>query len=160
MKRTGEITNKAILERYGQSQRMRYIQERPLVPVGYIQTKPPKWKKVSINAYTSEGRAGIHKSLGINQAILHRLMKAKEYGRSIEYMDNRLSLYCAQYGKCAVTGKLLDYDEIHCHHRTPRKAGGNDRYGNLLIVHAAVPLLIHAVCKATIEKHLKKLNKT
>ena len=34
-------------------------------------------------------------------------MRTKEVGRSVEYMDNRISLYVAQYGKCAITGQIL-----------------------------------------------------
>ena len=84
-------------------------------------------------------------------------------------MDNRISLYAAQYGKCAVTGKHLSKDEIHCHHKTPKCYGGDDRYENLVIVHSDVHILIHAKTQETIEKYmcivqptkeqLKKLNK-
>lgn len=46
------------------------------------------------------------------------LMRTKEVGRSVEYMDNRISLYVAQYGKCAITGQILALHEIHCHHKS------------------------------------------
>ena len=35
---------------------------------------------------------------------------------SIEYADNRISLYAAQHGKCAVTGSIMEAHDIHCHH--------------------------------------------
>ena len=44
------------------------------------------------------------------------------HSRSIEYADNRISLYAAQYGKCAVTGRELEFDEIHCHHKLIRRS--------------------------------------
>lgn len=97
------------------------------------------------------------------------LMRAKEFNRSVEYMDNRLSLYCAQYGKCAVTGRYLEYDEIHCHHKIPRYQGGSDRYNNLIIVHTDIHRLIHAKTQSNIDeclqlwpfdsKTMEKLNK-
>lgn len=68
--------------------------------------------------------------------------------------DNRISLFCAQYGKCAVTGKILQYDEIHCHHKLPKCLGGTDAYKNLIIVHEDVHKLIHATELDTITKYL------
>lgn len=47
----------------------------------------------------------MHKSLEkVNLSILHYLMEHPVPSESIEYNDNRLALYCAQQGKCAVTG--------------------------------------------------------
>ena len=88
------------------------------------------------------------------------LMRERNTNKSIEYMDNRLSLWAAQYGKCAVTGKTLWIDEIHCHHKTPVKNGGTDRYQNLVIVHKDVHILIHATLSDTIQKHLNLINPT
>jgi hypothetical protein len=95
-------------------------------------------------------------------SILHALMRAKEVNRSIEYMDNRISLYSAQKGKCAVTGKALELNEIHCHHKLPMSQGGTDRYQNLVIIHVLVHRLIHATQEETIKKFLNqlKLSKT
>lgn len=158
LKRDGEVGNKVIRDRYGGSKQMRFVSKHPIVPVGYIQTKPPRWKKRAVNAYTPEGREEIHKDLGIRVGILHMLMRSKEHNRSIEYMDNRLSLYCAQYGKCAVTGRELECDEIHCHHKTPKGQGGKDQYANLVIIHVDVHHLIHATRQETIDKYLLSMN--
>lgn len=93
------------------------------------------WKKKSVCKYTPEGRREIHKNLGMDTRTMLFLMRTKEVGRSVEYMDNRISLYVAQYGKCAITGKILELHEIHCHHKKPVSQGGNDRYENLTILH-------------------------
>ena len=79
---------------------------------------------------------------------------------SIEYNDNRLSLYCSQQGKCAVAGKILEIDRIHCHHKTAKHLGGNDSYANLTLVDVNVHVLIHATKEETINKYLAwlKLN--
>ena len=137
---------------------MRFLGGTPVVPIGFVQTHPPRWKKRSINAYTPQGRAEIHKNLGLNMHVLHQLMRSKELNRTIEFMDNRLSLYCAQYGKCAVSGRILECDEIHCHHKKPKGKGGNDAYQNLVIVHADIHRLIHATKKETINKYLAEFN--
>ena len=61
-------------------------------------------KKRSVNRYTESGREEIHRMLGINVEILTWLMRNPRLDQSVEYADNRISLYAAQYGKCAVTG--------------------------------------------------------
>jgi 5-methylcytosine-specific restriction endonuclease McrA len=116
------------------------------------------WKKKSVCKYTPEGRQEIHKNLGVNTSIMLLLMRTKEVGRSIEYMDNRISLYVAQYGRCAITGQVLEINEIHCHHKTPVSQGGNDRYENLIILHKDVHRLLHATQKDTMRFHLSQLN--
>ena len=78
------------------------------------------------------------------------------YG-SVEFNDNRLSLFVAQYGKCAVTGIKLEIDNIHCHHKTPRSLGGGDEYKNLVILHKEVHRLIHASTTASIKRYIESL---
>ena len=87
-----------------------------------------KWRIT--NSYTPEGREAIHKMLGksIDTGIMHYLMRNPIPYRTAAYNDNRISLYCAQYGKCAVTGKKLTIGDIHCHHKVPKYLGGTDEY--------------------------------
>lgn len=146
-----------IRSRYGRSRQMRFVNGIPLCPVGYIQTKTPKFQKRKVNKYTVEGREEIHKKLGINMSIFHELMEQNESLGSVEYMDNRISLYVAQNGKCAVTEKVLNIDDINCHHRLPRELGGGDNYSNLIIMCKEVHILIHATEKATIAYYLEHL---
>ena len=140
---------------------LRSIYDLPVVPIGYVQHRNPLWKRAAVNKYTEKGRAEIHKSLkGIDMDILLYLMRNPISNRSVEYNDNRISLYSGQMGKCAVTGKRLCIDEIHCHHKIPVKLGGNDDYSNLKIVHADVHRLIHAVKNETIQQLLEKIKLT
>jgi len=88
--------------------------------------------------------------------------------RSIEYNDNRISRFIAQYGKCGVTGGELSFNDWHCHHKTPYHLSQDDSYGNLIIVHESVHRLIHLKDLVKIKvlmnvlnldkKQLKKLN--
>ena len=87
-------------------------------------------------------------------------MREAHTNKSIEFMDNRLSLWAAQYGRCAITGKVLWIDEIHCHHKTPLSSGGTDRYQNLVIVHKDVHTLIHAVQQETVQTYLERVKPT
>ena len=160
LKKTGTVTRKYIADNYGQSKMMRFLSQEPICPIGYIQTKNPMYKKTKICKYTPEGREEIHKTLRFDEGVLtvlHLLAQAYIPNRSIEYMDNRVSLYAAQYGKCAVTGKVLWIDELHCHHIKPISQGGTDEYRNLVIVHKDVHKLIHAVKSDTINAYLEKL---
>jgi len=144
---------KAILERYGKSRELRCILNLPLVPIGYVQHKNPMWKKASINKYTSDGRAEIHKSLKrLDMDILLYLMRNPIPNRSIEYNDNRISHYSGQMGKCAVTGRRLSREEIHCHHKKPICLGGDDSYANLTIISADIHRLVHSVNPEVIQK--------
>jgi hypothetical protein len=154
LKKKGKINEIYIRERYGQSKQIRFVSSKPVCPIGYVQTKTPMFKKKKVCKYTAEGREEIHKNLKINTSVLLLLMRAKEPRRSVEYMDNRISLYAAQYGRCAVTGNELAIGEIHCHHKVPVKNGGTDRYSNLVIVHADVHKLIHAASPETIAAYL------
>lgn len=149
-----------ILQQYAKSKMLRYICETPIYPIGYVQTKNPMDKKKTICKYTAEGREEIHRNLKLDETVmtvLHMLARAYLPNRSVEYMDNRVSLYAAQYGKCAVTGKVLWIDEIHCHHKKPLSQGGTDEYKNLIIVHIDVHKLIHATKPETIQAYLDKI---
>ena len=158
LKRKGTINEVYLRKQYGKSKQIRFVSSKTICPVGYIKTKNPMFKKKSICKYTADGREEVHKSLKINTGIMLTLMRMAEPRRSIEYMDNRISLYAAQYGKCAVTGAKLGLDEIHCHHKTPLRIGGTDKYQNLVIVHRDVHTLIHASKPETINVYLKLIN--
>lgn len=158
--KTGNISNKYINNVYGKSAQVRYINDKPLCPIGYIRTKHPMFKKTVINKYTEDGRKEIHETLGVNLKVLHELMDQHVICKSIEYMDTRMSIYCAQKGKCAVTGKILEIEEINCHHKVPKKLGGDDDYRNLIIIHSDVHKLIHAKTTEIIEKYFNRLNLT
>ena len=117
---------------------------------GSLQIKP-----VKVNKYTEEGRNLIHKNLQrIDMSMLRYMMKIPIANRSIEYNDNRLALYCAQNGKCVITGKSLEIDRMDCHHKIPLKCGGSDEYKNLILLDVDVHKLIHIVGKQTVIKYI------
>jgi 5-methylcytosine-specific restriction endonuclease McrA len=80
-------------------------------------------------------------------------------GQSAELNDNRISLYVAQRGKCAICKEPLQIGDMEVHHITPRSKGGKDNYVNLALVTADVHKLIHAIDPDTIEKYLEKLKR-
>ena len=149
-----------IKEHYGNSDQLRFVRGYALIPIGYIKHRNPMMKRRVINSYTTEGREAIHKKLGrnIDTNIMHYLMRNPIPYRSAAYNDNRISLYCAQFGKCAITGEKLEIGNIHCHHKLPKHLGGSDEYKNLVIVSESVHRLIHATNPEIIRKYLQKLN--
>ena len=139
--------------RYGKSAMLRYLTDEPIYPIGYVRHKIPMNTSGKAQAET------------VDEMRL-KLLRLPLYGRSIEYVDNRISLYSAQKGMCAITGeKFTSTDQIHCHHKIPKSQGGTDDYQNLILVTAPVHKLIHATNPETIQKYLqackpdfKKLN--
>ena len=157
-------------KRYAKSKEIRFIGKNILLPIGYMQHHPPIHKKKSVNKYTADGRAEIHKNLeSVDMTILHILMRNPNMSASAEYNDNRISLYVAQQGKCAVTKERLSLEDIHCHHKLPKSLGGGDDYANLIILHERIHRLVHATQEETIsaimqtvqldKRQLDKLNK-
>ena len=124
--RNGSLRNGFIKDKYGKSKQLRFLHERPIVPVGAVPQKNAQNKRKNINKYTVKGRELIHKNLTINTDAMLWLMRNPVKGRSIEYADNRISLFAAQYGKCAVTGLPMEVHDIHCHHKVPSSKGGTD----------------------------------
>lgn len=170
IKRNGKQILPYIQQKYGNSKQLRYVYDTALVPAGYIKHRSPSMLRVVVNKYTPQGRAYIHKPLEIvNVDILTHLMKHPIGNKTVEYNDNRLSLYCGQGGKCFVTGKKLEIGFMHCHHILPRASNGTDEYSNLVLVTDSVHRLIHATTDETIKpllislkldsKQLLKLNK-
>lgn len=160
LKRTGNAGKGYVAKQYGKSRQLRFIGEIPIAPIAYIKTRHPQWMRRGTCNYTPEGRALIHKQLKVDMNILLALMRSETPHWPVEYRDNRISLYAAQYGKCAVSGETLRMDEIHCHHIIPKQFGGDDRYNNLVILHEAVHRLIHASHPAVQEKLLQCVHPT
>jgi 5-methylcytosine-specific restriction endonuclease McrA len=159
--RKGRELTKYERDKYGKSVMLRFVagSNEPIYPIGYVQHKKPMAKKRSANPYSADGRIGVHDNLSINTALMRSMMEQPLNGRSVEYADNRISMFSAQMGKCLITGtEFMALDEIHCHHITPRSNGGTDQYHNLILVLPQVHRLIHATQEDTIAYYLKALN--
>lgn len=157
----GRTLTKVEASRYGKSKMLRFVAgvDEPIYPVDYVQHRYPMCKRQRSCCYTPEGRDGLHDNLRINISLMLMLMRQPSHGKSLEYMDNRISLFSAQWGKCAITGKEFTVTgEIHCHHKTPKEKGGTDKYENLVLVLEPVHRLIHAVEASVIRKYLTLLN--
>ncbi len=135
---------KYIQEHYGGSKQLRVVNKTIMIPIGFIQMRI-LMSHHQKSIFVKSDRELIHKHIEDIEIkrIMNYMVDNPIENRSIEYNDNRLSLYVAQKGKCFVTGKLLEIDEIHCHHKKQKAKGGGDEYKNLIILHKDVHRLIH-----------------
>ncbi|HAT4298279.1 TPA: group II intron reverse transcriptase/maturase [Clostridium perfringens] len=116
-----------------------------LYPIHFIHFKKPIQIHPEVTPYTEIGRKRIHNTLNVVTVFeLERLRKGNFGNRSVEYLDNRISRFVGQNGKCYVTGIRLETAEVHCHHKIPLKYGGTDGYDNLIIVHSEIHKIIHS----------------
>lgn len=148
--------NSGDYKNYGECKRIMEHQGHYILPIAYAHHRKTVGKKKSVNLYTPDGRKWKHDNLMFRNAwLLGELYKYPVRNRSIEYNDNRVSLFAAQRGRCAITGKdFLFQEEIHCHHKTPRAMGGKDGYNNLVLILEDVHRLLHSKQKSTIDFYL------
>ncbi|MGL5314122.1 MAG: group II intron reverse transcriptase/maturase [Peptostreptococcaceae bacterium] len=136
-----------------------YILGVALFPISGICTDFPKNFAQDICNYTKSGREKIHKKQeSISTYILKCLMENPVISRSVEYNDNRISLYVGQNGICPISKNFLEIGNMQCHHKIPIEHGGTDEYSNLIFVKNEVHKVIHATNTETIDKYLKILN--
>ena len=108
--------------------------------------------------YTETGRKKIHAlQNAVNPHVLRQLMENPIQGASTELNDNRISMFVAQHGKCAISKEPLTLGNIVVHHITPKQTGGGDNYENLILVTPDVHQLIHATEEETLRKYLDRL---
>lgn len=142
---TFENLTKTLQKRYkGYDSQLYKIQDMVFVPIYAQRHKVNLCFSQETCNYTTKGREKIHKSLrAINQDVLNYVMRNFIPNRTIEYNDNRISRFIAQYGKCAVTGTELGLNDWHCHHKTPYHLTRDDSYANLAVLHESVHRLVH-----------------
>ena len=151
---------KVYLEKYkGYDKKKSYINGKIIYPMSCCKTKNAMNFSNKVNNYTPEGRKLIHKQIEkISEHEFLYLVKHPIENRSIEYNDNRISLFSAQCGNCRILKTRLSVINFHCHNIKPIQDGGNDKYKNLVIFHPDISRLIHATTSDTIHQLLAKLN--
>ena len=103
--------------------------------------------------YTIEGRALLETKY-LECVIVEQINKLRNsittYS-AVEYLDNRISKYSMQPGRCAITNDFLQVEEAHCHHIISKNLNGTDKFNNLMIIHKDIHVLIHATDLITIK---------
>ena len=139
----------------------RCIQGIPMYPVFGVTCKTPINFSQDICNFTKEGRIKVHSYLQkVHIDVLRYLLQNPVRGQSIEYNDNRISLYVGQNGLCAITKQPLLIGDMECHHKIPKYRNGTDEYKNLIFVTSKVHTLIHIRAEETIKKYMGELKLT
>ncbi|MEJ8553515.1 group II intron reverse transcriptase/maturase [Tepidibacter sp. Z1-5] len=150
--------NRVIEKYYGNSKAVKYYCDYAVIPIAYIKTRAPMQFKQETCDYTEIGRERIHEYLKLTiSSRIADMMRFFAKSGTVEYNDNRISLFSAQNGQCAVTKRILKTFYFHCHHKVPKHLGGDDSYQNLVIVESRIHQLIHSVNKNIIDKYIKEL---
>ena len=151
--------SKIYLEKYKEYAKQKtFIKGLIIFPMSACKTKNAMSFSKKVNKFTPEGRTHIHKQIeGVSDFEFTHLTKNPVTNRSIEYNDNRISLFSAQSGRCGVLGERLEVNDFHCHNIIPIIAGGGDQYRNLVIISPDIHRLIHATKSETIHQILAKL---
>lgn len=154
--------NKAYMKFYGKFRyKVIWISEIPLFPINGVNYKNPLAFTQEKCNYTKQGRILIHSELkNLNLRTLKYIMSTPVKNETEEYNDNRISLYCGQNGKCAITGEPLEIGDFETHHKTPKHSGGTDEYSNLVMIKNIIHKIIHIVDEEKLSKYLEiaKLN--
>lgn len=148
---------------YRETKQIRFIENYPVLPIGYCRTKSAIQQKRNEHPY-----AEVNQHQLVAQQI-SKMWKTKVFRVDhIVFTVNCISRYAAQQGKCAITGQFLLMDEFEGHHINPKYKGGMDEYENLVILSKAAHLLIRATAPDLIKnllellqlnkKQMKKLN--
>ena len=135
----------------------------PLYIINAIHHKNPMNFRQDMNMYSKKGRYYIkdNDELSIEQInmITRNFLESGTTRKrgSVELADNKITLYFARKGKSAITNKVVDPSEYHCHHIVAVKDGGGHEYANLALVSCDEHKLIHATDPEIIEKYKTKL---
>lgn len=140
------------------------INHTPIIPIGAVRHSHNFLFNQEGTKYTENGRKVLEHNLLSNRIAhaIYELSKNFIINKSVEYNDNRISLFSAHKGKCYVTrcDLTLDLSKYHCHHKISISINGDDSYKNLVPLHEDVHKLVHATKTETIEKYIKSLQLT
>lgn len=131
----------------------------PLHIIQAVHHKNPMNFTQSKTLYTKQGRKLLNEKLTtLPIEWVRELLNKSNYTKAtVEFINNRISHYIADNGKCYVTGRILTPSELHCHHKTPKKLGGGDEYRNLCLVHKTIHKLIHGTTRELITQWLSEM---
>ena len=131
----------------------------PLHIIQAVHHKNPMNFTQSQTLYTKQGRKLLNEKLTtLPIEWVRELVNKSNYTKAtVEFINNRISHYIADDGKCYVTGRILTPSELHCHHKIPKKLGGGDEYRNLCLVHKTIHKLIHGTTHELITQWLAEM---
>ena len=142
---------------YGQyNYKITTIANVSLFPIGGVKMRKSKPFNPEICLYTEDGRSLIHTKLQpfLSSGIKY-LLDYPDKNETVAVNDIRLSKYSGQRGKCYISGKPLDLENIITHRIT---TAYDDNYSNIVLINKIASYLVHELNKATLTKIIKDMN--
>ena len=110
------------------------IADTPLLPINGVKHKNPLNFSQDICNFTEHGRSRIHEEIAlVTKGEIRILLEYKDTTKSVEFNDNRISVFIAQQGNCYVTNRRHSPTDMVCIYKNITETD-RDKYQNLVFV--------------------------
>lgn len=145
------------------------IADTPLLPINGVKHKNPLNFSQDICNFTEHGRSKIHEEIAlVTKGEIQILLEHKDTRKSVEFNDNRISVFIAQQGNCYITNRRHSPTDMVCIYKNITETD-RDKYQNLVFVEIPISkaILTESVQQAKMwlmnyglsSQQKKKLNK-
>ena len=110
------------------------IADTPLLPINGVKHKNPLNFSQDICNFTEHGRSRIHEEIAlVTKGEMRILLEYKDTTKSVEFNDNRISVFIAQQGNCYITNRRHSPTDMVCIYKNITETD-RDKYQNLVFV--------------------------
>lgn len=110
------------------------IADTPLLPINRVKHKNPLNFSQDICNFTEHGRSRIHEEIAlVTKGEIRILLEYKDTTKSVEFNDNRISVFIAQQGNCYITNRRHSPTDMVCIYKNITETD-RDKYQNLVFV--------------------------
>ena len=110
------------------------IADTPLLPINGVKHKNPLNFSQDICNFTEHGRSKIHEEIAlVTKGEIQILLEYKDTTKSVEFNDNRISVFIAQQGNCYITNRRHSPTDMVCIYKNITETD-RDKYQNLVFV--------------------------
>ncbi|HBG0033565.1 TPA: group II intron reverse transcriptase/maturase [Clostridioides difficile] len=110
------------------------IADTPLLPINGVKHKNPLNFSQDICNFTEHGRSRIHEEIAlVTKGEIRILLEYKDTTKSVEFNDNRISVFIAQQGNCYITNRRHSPTDMVCVYKNITETD-RDKYQNLVFV--------------------------
>ena len=121
------------------------IADTPLLPINGVKHKNPLNFSQDICNFTEHGRSRIHEEIAlVTKGEIRILLEYKDTTKSVEFNDNRISVYIAQQGNCYITNRRHSPTDMVCIYKNITETD-RDKYQNLVFVEIPISKAILTV---------------
>ena len=120
------------------------IADTPLLPINGVKHKNPLNFSQDICNFTEHGRSKIHEEIAlVTKGEIRILLEYKDTAKSVEFNDNRISVFIAQQGNCYITNRRHSPTDMVCIYKNITETD-RDKYQNLVFVEIPISKAILA----------------